>query len=180
MALTERTVEDKIEIRGYEGLYSVTSDGRIWSYKASRWLKSSPNSRGYQVVTLRGRGKSTKYVHRLVAEAFILKLPDRHQVNHIDGNKTNNCVSNLEWCSSQYNHMHAIHCLGRKHTERQRITSMNTGISCRKLSMDQANAIREQYATGKFTQREIGISYGISRDAVGLIVRNKTYQKEAV
>lgn len=179
MALTERTADDKIEIQGYEGLYSVTSDGRVWSHKRAKFLKACPNSRGYYVVTLRGHGKSTKSVHRLVADAFIDYVDGKDQINHIDGDKSNNAVSNLEWCSSSENHRHAIYDLGRKHTDVQRKTARQNGIKCRSVTMDDARQIRLDYATGEYTQRMLGSRYGISRDAVGLIVRNKTY-KEAV
>ena len=179
MALTERTVEDKIEIQGYEGLYSVTSDGRVWGHKRKKFLSLCPNGNGYSVVTLRGHGKSTKSVHRLVAEAFLTKIKGKEQVNHIDGDKTNNSVGNLEWCNSSENHLHAIYQLGRQHTDAQRLSARRTGISCRRIKMDDARQIRHDYATGNFTQRMLGDRYGISGDAVGLIIRNKTYKEAA-
>jgi hypothetical protein len=105
------------DIAGYEGRYAVTSDGRIWSYpkpKAfashkGRWLKPSMNSDGYPCVSMidsEGR-KVTRRVHRFVAAAFLENPSQLPQVNHKDGNKTNNHVENLEWCSNSENMAHA-------------------------------------------------------------------------
>lgn len=179
MALTEETVQDKIEIQGYEGLYSVTSDGKVWGHKRKKFLTACPNSRGYFVVTLHGHGKTTKSVHRLVAENFLPQIEGKDQVNHINGNKANNSVDNLEWCNSSENHFHAVQTLGRKHTDTQRQAARRNGISCRRIEMDDARQIRHDYVTGEFTQRMLGDRYGISRDAVGLILRNKTYKEAA-
>ena len=96
-------------VKGYEGLYAVTEDGR--------WLKPSVASRSKSTKTTGGTGyhtvqlyKSKKMrvvtAHRLVAEAFIPNPDDLPQVNHKDMDKGNNKTSNLEWCDNSYNQKH--------------------------------------------------------------------------
>lgn len=86
--------------------YFVTEDGRVFSNKSGKLieLKCRVNEHGYSVVRLCLNGKKVnKRVHRLVAETYINNPHNLPEVNHKDENKTNNNVSNLEWCDSQYN-----------------------------------------------------------------------------
>ena len=90
-------------IKGYEGLYSVTKDGKIYSHIKKRFLKQSIKN-GYTSVNLYKNKKYKTYrVHRLVAETYIPNLNNYPQVNHKDENRSNNSVENLEWCTSSYN-----------------------------------------------------------------------------
>ena len=92
------------DVVGYEGLYAVTSCGKVWSYKNKKFLESSANKRGYLRVNLYKNGKLKNFlVHRLVAEAYIPNPDNLPQVNHKDECKTNNCLQNLEWCNAKYN-----------------------------------------------------------------------------
>jgi hypothetical protein len=91
-------------IEGFEGKYSITSDGRVLSHIKGRFMVYSTNWLGYKAVTLQLSGKARyRYVHRLVAQAFIDKPEDKNEVNHIDGDKTNNSIENLEWTSRSEN-----------------------------------------------------------------------------
>lgn len=93
------------DIKGFEGKYAVTEDGKVWSYWGKgHFLKQSITQTGYCVVSLSKNGQyATHYVHRLVAETFIAN-PDRlPEINHKDEDKSNNSVTNLEWCDAQYN-----------------------------------------------------------------------------
>lgn len=106
-------------ISGFEGLYEVSNFGRVRSLTRfatngrlfeGQLLNTADNGTGYRVVNLHKDGKQKMIlVHRLVAQAFIKnENPEKkHQINHIDGDKTNNAVSNLEWCSWKENMDHA-------------------------------------------------------------------------
>lgn len=113
------------DIKGYEGIYQVSTFGRVKSLARTipvktRWnsycdrklsekiLKPVDNGHGYLFVTLVIDGDVTqKYIHRLVAETFIQNPNDLSEVNHKDGDKGNNNVDNLEWVTPSYNMKHS-------------------------------------------------------------------------
>lgn len=87
-------------IQGYDGLYYITENGRVYSSIQNKWLKPYINQSGYPTVNLQ---MNKKYIHRLVAEAFIPNPDNLPVVNHKDENKLNSSVDNLEWCTYEYN-----------------------------------------------------------------------------
>jgi len=99
-------------IQGYEGLYSISPDGTIYTHARHRVkagpLRAGTTKKGYKIAMLykHGKGKGF-YVHRLVAKHF-LTTNEKETVNHIDGDKNNNDVSNLEWATQKENRAHAI------------------------------------------------------------------------
>ena len=112
-----------LPIKGYEGLYEVSEagiirsldrliigkDGVAYPFKGKA-LRASPNKEvGYLQVSLWKNGEGTShYVHRLVAIAHIPNPLDLPEVNHLDGNRQNPTKTNLEWCTSQENSIHAV------------------------------------------------------------------------
>lgn len=104
------------KIKGYPN-YEISSLGRI---KGNRGLlRPYSDSRGYLYVGLHRNGEKKVYsVHRLVALHFIDNPLDKEQVNHIDGDKTNNTIENLEWVTNQENMTHSIEKLGRVRTDK--------------------------------------------------------------
>lgn len=91
------------DIEGYNGKYQVSNLGRVM-HKTKGIMKTSSNSKGYHVIGLAKNGvKRHFFVHRLVAQTFIPNQNKHPQVNHIDEDKTNNRVDNLEWCTAKHN-----------------------------------------------------------------------------
>lgn len=98
------------DVKGYEGLYQVSNLGRIKSFHKEDEIimKCFLSKNGYVRVCLTKFGVgSKKLVHRLVAQAFIPNPNNLPQVNHKDGNKQNNKVDNLEWCTPSENMLHS-------------------------------------------------------------------------
>ena len=104
------------DIKGYEGKYMVSNTGKVKSLERTVWynggyykksektLKGYDNGKGYLRVELCKDGKRKWYrINRLVAQAFLPNPYNLPEVNHIDQDKYNNCVDNLEWCTTQYN-----------------------------------------------------------------------------
>lgn len=95
------------DIKDYEGLYGITEDGRVWSYRKNRFLKPQKTKTGYLYVQLSKNNKVKNYkIHRLVATAYLENPLNLPCVNHIDECKTNNCVENLEFCTIAYNNIY--------------------------------------------------------------------------
>ena len=104
----------RVIIEGIESKYIINPDGEIINTETGRYMKGGLDARGYVRVTIRepsiGFKKAMK-LHQLVAKAFIPNPHNYTQINHIDGNKQNNSIENLEWCTSKHNVQHA-HRLG--------------------------------------------------------------------
>ena len=108
-------------IKGYEGMYEVSDQGRVRSLKfgKERILRPGMDGCGYLQVGLWKNGDRNVFlVHRLVAQSFIPNPDNLPEVNHRDENKENNFVQNLEWCSDKYNTNYG--------TRNQRVSEKNT------------------------------------------------------
>lgn len=103
-------------IKGYEGLYEISNLGKIKSNfrqgSTTDFLKISNNGNGYMMVRLCKNGKAKKYyLHRLLAQTFIDNPEDKPQVNHINENRSDNRLENLEWVTQKENNNHGNHNL---------------------------------------------------------------------
>lgn len=143
-------------IKGYPD-YLVSSRGRVWSAHRKRCLKPRRYKSGYYGFLLCSNGVCReKRINRLVAQAFLENPENLPAVNHIDGDKANNDVSNLEWISHRGNIQHAY----------------RTGLKSKALEADLIEELKGLYATGRWTQRMLAEKYGVSRSTVGEYVRD--------
>lgn len=148
-------------IKGYE----VSSFGRIKNTKRGTIRKLNNNSKkGYYLINLPNK---TYAVHRLVAMVFIENLENKSQVNHIDGNKLNNNVNNLEWVTDKENRLHAK-TTGLLNPPR----GSRNGLA--KLKESDILEIRKLFMSGK-SQAEIGRLFNVDRRNIHLIVRGKAW-----
>jgi len=106
-------------INGYDRAYRIYIDGEVWSVRSGKFLKQE-SSKGYKRVTLSIKGKTERFqVHRLVAMYFIENPLNKPCVNHKDGDKENNNLNNLEWCTYSENERHSYDVLDKINTNRK-------------------------------------------------------------
>lgn len=164
------------DITDYKGLYRVSTKGEIYSIRYNKNLKqfyrgSRPDNK-YLVVDLHkdGMGKTVS-VHRMVAEAFIPNPDNLPCVNHKDGNKDNNCVDNLEWCTYSYNNYHAC---------RTGLKNIPSGTKNKnsKLTYDEVVNIKKCLILGdsKCGTRPIARKYGMDHNVILDIYHDRKYQ----
>lgn len=180
---------------GYEGKYAVSQDGRVRSLKRTvmrsngvpmtvrgRWLKPILREDGYLVVTLHDDDEEERKVrvHQAVAAAWLpAPASDQLEINHRDGNKTNNAPMNLEWCTSSENKRHAVELgLTRYHTSARRAAQRDSALPKRKLDADQVAAIREQLTAGGVSMRAIAKQFGVADLTIRRIASGETYQPQ--
>ena len=97
-------MEEWRAVPGYEGLYDVSNKGNVRNVRRNKLLRLQKTNNGYiRVVLSKNRIKTGFQVHRLVALTFLPNPDNLPQVNHLDEDKTNNNVDNLEWCTAKYN-----------------------------------------------------------------------------
>lgn len=103
-------MENWKDVEGYEGLYSISDHGRVKSCITNKILSPVDNGTGHFKVGLsKNKSYERRYIHRMVAKAFIPNPLNKSEVNHKDGNPSNNHISNLEWVSSSENRKHAVY-----------------------------------------------------------------------
>lgn len=151
--------------------YYLTKDGRVWSGKYHRPLSTALDKDGYVKVTLVSPGKKRhRYsVHRLMMENYRpIKDMDKMQVNHIDGNKQNNHLSNLEWCTCKENIHHAM-----KNNLRHDQKGENNNGS--KYTEKQILEAIEMIKSKKYTGKEIDEKMGFCSDYANMIRRKERW-----
>jgi len=172
-----------IDIPNYEGYYQININGevksceRIVSFKQrtaittkkvkSKYLKPCKDKDGYFFYPLCKEGKPKNHsIHRLLASIFIENPLKKEQVNHINGIKTDNRISNLEWVTSKENSIHAFDTGLRGKGEYHPMA---------KLTQSQVNKIRSLRKSKTLSQAKIGAMFGVCQSTIGRIENHKRY-----
>lgn len=157
-------------------LYRIYEDGTIIKDKSNtqrndfKVLKHSISVKGYHAVNVYDKNMKERKerVHRLVALAFVEGETDvKNIVNHIDGNKDNNHVDNLEWCSIIYNNRHAIEQLG--------VSRKGESNGSSKLTESQVLNIRGRYENGE-SVKDLVLRYDLNKSTINRIVKRETWK----
>ncbi len=170
------------DVEGYEGVYMVSntamvksldhfvyhSDGKHRTQKG-RILKQHKSVKGYIRVSLSKKGKRFHTsVHRLVAKAFINNEFNKPQVNHINGDKSDNRIENLEWCTNSENQIHAI---------KNGLVNHNTCEKHHNSKLSDKDVLTARWLHKKgATNMELSLKYNVSETAMSKILRNLTYK----
>lgn len=155
-------------ISNFPGYY-ITKDGRVWSgpkkgnSHRGQWLKPIINLRGYCIVNLyQDKKEYTRYIHRLVLEAFIGPCPDNMEACHGNGIKVDNRLENLRWDTHSGNQLDAV-----KHGTHVDTRGEKHGRA--KLNNMKVRVIRRMLEQGGFTQREIAGIFGVNSATISYI-----------
>lgn len=164
--------EEWRDVVGYEGLYQVSNFGRVKSFHKDKVkiLKFGVSPFGYlRVVLCKDFNKKNRPIHILVAQAFIPNPENKPQVNHIDGNKQNNCVENLSWVTSAENIAHAFDMGLRK-------TGCEHGRA--KLTAEQVRDIRANCVPGdpELGFKPLAKKYNVTSRVIELVYKGVSYK----
>lgn len=158
-------IADKYDTYGFA---EVSNLGRVKDKKGKIKTPILDKDGYIRVAFFKGKRNIYKFVHRLVALAFIENTYDKKQVNHIDSNRQNNKVENLEWCSNYENVQHSI-----KHGKGNQKGELNANS---KLKEWQVHEIRNLWDTKKYNVNTLAKKYNVSWNLVKLIVTNKIWK----
>ena len=161
------------DLKGYENSYQISDSGRVFTKRRlignqiyyGRELIPQLTSDGYLKVTLSENGKSKKYyLHRLVALQFLNNPDNLPQVNHIDGNKMNDSITNLEWCTKQENQNHAV-----------RTGLMQRGQNRPSSKLNETQVLEIYKLKGVLKAKDIADRYGVSKNTINCILRGSKW-----
>lgn len=163
------------DIKNFENKYQVSNKGKIRSLnyhneKRIKILKPYKDIWGYLRIDLCKNGIKKHYkISRLVAQEFLKKIENKNQINHKDGNKENNLVENLEWCSPSENCIHA-----HKNNLRKAVNGENHYNH--KLKKQDVIKIRNIYKNKNITYFQISKIFNISQSCISKIIRKQTWR----
>jgi len=150
-------------VKGYENNYVCSSKGEVKSIKRNKVLKAN-NCSGYHVVDLCKNGKIKRHlIHRIIAITFHENHENKPQVNHINGNKLDNSVNNLEWVTRSENQLHSIR-IGLRHTR---------GVNNSQSKLNENDAL-EIYNSNE-TLGELSLKYNVSKSTICDIKRGYSW-----
>ncbi len=161
----------KMQIKNYEGLYEIDNFGNVYSAprKGTKGGILKPINDEYVEIVLSKNRKSMRYnLHRLLAIHFIPNPNNYPQVNHIDGNKFNNSIENLEWCNNSQNQLHAIK-LGLKIPAKG---SKNGNSKLKEQDVIEIRNIAKERGR-RYNRKELSLRYGVSICTIKEIVNHR-------
>jgi hypothetical protein len=182
-ALIDAEDEVWLDIDGYEGIYCVSNFGRIYSYprteyvkskrtgghyrfRGGRFIKFHKTNIGHLQAHLHRDGETKVFlVHRLVGKAFISNPNNHPEINHIDGNKTNNLSSNLEWVTRKENALHSTKVLCK---------NRGSSVGTSKLTENDVLVIYDMLDLG-IRQKEIADQFNVTIFAINRINKDKNW-----
>ena len=173
-------------VLGYEDCYAVSDQGRvkrtahvgIWAKRPPKPLAARPKYDGYVTYHLcRDDIRKDRSAHRLVWEAFNGPIPAGLEINHLNGNKADNRLCNLEVCTRSQNLRHSFRVLKRPAPNNPNLGSKNGAA---KLTEADIPVIFDLYELGEWTQKEIGKKFGVSQRMISLILRREKWQHVAL
>lgn len=164
-------MEEWKDIEGYEGFYQVSTHGRVKSLDRLVWdewnqcyrkykeriLRPGKSKRGYMVVVLSKSGETTPVkVHRLVLSSFSKNPYNKPQVNHKDGDKSNNVLSNLEWATCSENMIHAY---------KNGLCSRNKK-PIKRLTSEESKMIKTMWRTNLYLKKDLSKTFNVSPSTI--------------
>ena len=157
-----------LPIKGYEGLYEVSNTGYVKSLKSNKILKPYSNNSYLLVNLYKNKSQKHRYIHRLVAQTFIPNPDNSPEVNHIDCDKSNNLVKNLEWCDRMYN---------LKHSYDNGLKRIGELHGCHKLTAKEVINIRKEYVKNdrEHSLHALGEKYGVSWCTIQAIIKGRLW-----
>lgn len=149
--------------------YEASDDGHIRNKKTKRILREYVGKDGYLRTQFDGK---TTTVHRAIATAFIPRVPNKHFINHKDGDKTNNQANNLEWCTRSENMKHAY--------EHQLKSSLGVKNGRCKLTGEQVNFIKATYLPGDddFGAKALSKKFGVAPQTISAVACGQNWKTQ--
>lgn len=138
----------------FDERYLVSECGNVYSTRAKKWLKPTKNRHGYLTLTVKNPTTSSKSasIHRIVAFSWLGNPPEgKPEINHKDGNKSNNSVSNLEWCSRSENIKHGFdnHLFDKKIEATIESNKREWALGRKRKAVEMGGLKRKEYTRGK-------------------------------
>ena len=174
-------MEEKWKIIEEFPRYLISNKRRIKILSTLEDKKLFVKDDGYVATTLGDGKQSYKYVHRLVAEAFIKNKHDKPQVNHINGIKGDNRAENLEWVTPAENIRHAIDTGLLKYKKKEKEIknskySLGEEVNGSKLTPEEVIEIRVLWELREFKQVELAEKFGVDNSTINDIIRRKQWK----
>ncbi len=169
-----------VYIDGYDQMYEISSLGRVKSHKRNepKMLTPTQDRYGYLGIRLCKNSVEKRFkIHRLVAQYFVENPNGYNEVNHKDGDKTNNSFENLEWVTRSQNLRHAFD-LGLKVGTGGGGMSKGESNGRHKLTTKEVLEIRQKYVFGSTLYGSIALAkeYGVSKKTIQAIINNQTWK----